>query len=73
MRSWIRTWVFCAVLCLAATPAHALLLDFEELGFGHGHVVSISRGVQIATENLVGGHPVLLLTAGIALLRRRRG
>ena len=59
MRSWIRTWVFCAVLCLAATPAHALLLDFEELGFGHGHVVTISQGVHVTTENFVVGHPDL--------------
>ena len=60
MRSWIRTWVFCVVLCLAAAPAHALLLlDFEELDFGHGHVVSISRGVQIATDNFVIEHPDL--------------
>ena len=40
---------------LAASPAAALTLDFEEAGLGHGSVVTSSQGVTIVTTNLGGG------------------
>ena len=59
MHSWIQTWCVCGVVCFGAAPAHALLLDFEELAFAHGDVVTLSQGVTITTENFVAAHPDL--------------
>lgn len=41
------------IFLLAASPAVALTIDFEE--FGHGDIVESSKGVTITTKNIGGG------------------
>ena len=58
----IRSFFLAAALCLLTAPsAFALTLDFEDVGFGHGTVVTSSQGVLISTTN-VGGGPDIAVT-----------
>jgi hypothetical protein len=64
----IRSLFLVATLSLIAAPsAFALTLDFEDVGFGHGTVITSSKGVSIATTN-VGGGPNLGVTFDTNLL-----
>lgn len=54
MRNFPRSFsALCLLAFVAATPASALTIDFEE--FSHGQIVTASNGVTISTVNLGGG------------------
>ena len=51
-----RSLFIAAVASLLAAPsAFALTLDFEDVGFGHGTVITSSKGVLISTSNASAG------------------